>query len=142
LNPPRIISISPTSRTTRIDAIVPDLGVAKSFIDFGAFRPLLVTLPARSALLPDVPSFADVGLPKMIIEGWFGLFAPKGVDQQPIERLAAAIHSAATRESNEKKMAVYGTLLSGMGPKEFSTLVDDQRARYQRLIKDAAIQIE
>ncbi len=126
----------------RVDAIVLDLGVAKSFIDSGAVRSLLVTLPERSSLLPDVSSFADVGLPKMVIEGWFGLFAPKGVPQQAIDRLAAAIHAAATRESNEKKMAVYGTLLSGMGPKEFSTFVDDQRALYQKLIKDAAIQIE
>jgi len=85
--------------------------------------------PTRTSVLPEVPSFAEVGLPKFNIQSWNGMFAPAGSPKEILARLsaefAAVVRSA---EFREKFMAPIGFEPIGNTPQEFAaSLVDDRR---------------
>jgi tripartite-type tricarboxylate transporter receptor subunit TctC len=126
----------------RVDAMVADLGVTKALIDAGKIRPILTTMSERSPLLPDVPAFPDVGLPKYDFEGWFGWYAPKGTPPEAIERVTKALHDAAMTKENKENLAKYGVFLIGGGPAELEKFVAGQRAMYRDLIKQAGIEMQ
>ena len=58
----------------------------------GKMRPLLITSPARSAELPDVPTAREVGLPELTLEFWAGVLAPAGTPPEIVGKLNAAIN--------------------------------------------------
>src|SRR4029453_16754944 len=68
----------------------------------GQLRILAQTGPSRHPMLPDVPTTAEVGLPEVRMETWFGVIAPPGTPQPIVERLAggieAVLREAALRE--------------------------------------------
>lgn len=53
----------------------------------GALKPIAVAAPARLAVFPDVPSFAEIGFPQITLASWFGLSGPKGLDPDIVERI-------------------------------------------------------
>jgi len=57
----------------------------------GSLRALAVSSPQRLAMFPNVPTFAELGFPKLTSAQWLGLSAPKGLPQPIVERLTAAI---------------------------------------------------
>ena len=80
------------------------LGVASAApsIDAGKMRPIAVTTPYRSAMLPNVPTFAEQGLPNYSLDGWMALAGPAGMPRPVIDKLNAALKSAlATKEMQE-----------------------------------------
>lgn len=126
----------------RIDAMVVDLGVSKALIDAGKIRPLLVTMSERSPLLPNVPAFPEVGLPKLDIEGWSGWFAPKATPPAAIDRISKGLRDATANPDYRNKMSALGFYLTGGGPEDLAKFVTQQRAMYQQLIKEAGIPME
>jgi tripartite-type tricarboxylate transporter receptor subunit TctC len=123
----------------RIDVMVADFGVAKPLIDSGKLRPLLVASSTRSSLLPDVPAFPEVGLPKVDIIGWFGWFAPKGTPKAAVDRVYKGLKKATDNKDNQTKLAAYGVSLTGVGPQGLEKFRAEQRGMYQHLIKQAGI---
>jgi len=124
----------------RIDVMVADFGVAKPLIDSGKIRPLLVASSSRSALLPNIPAFPEVGLPKIDIIGWFGWFAPKGTPKEAVNRIYEGLKKAAANKDYQEKLASYGVSLTGEGPEQLEKFRAEQRSMYQHLVKEAGIQ--
>jgi tripartite-type tricarboxylate transporter receptor subunit TctC len=60
----------------------------------GSTRILAITSEKRSSLLPDVPTFAELGMPELTKGGWYGFLAPAGTPGPVLERLRAAIEAA------------------------------------------------
>ena len=56
----------------------------------GSIKAYAVTSQTRSALAPDIPTFAEMGLPALSYSTWFGLFAPRGTPKNIIAKLNAA----------------------------------------------------
>lgn len=126
----------------RIDVMVTDFGVAKPFIDSGKMRPILVTMSERSPLLPGIPAFPEVGLPKLDIVGWFGWFAPKNTPEGAITRIYDGLRKATANKDYQDKLAVLGVSLSAGSPAELEKFRLQQRSMYQTLIKEAGIKAE
>lgn len=126
----------------RIDVMVTDFGVAKPYIDSGKMRPILVTMSERSPLLPGIPAFPEVGLPKLDIVGWFGWFAPKNTPEAAITRIYEGLRKATANKDYQDKLAVLGVSLTARGPRELEQFRLQQRSMYQTLIKEAGIKAE
>src|SRR5262245_902991 len=70
-------------------SMVSNVASAKPHIEAGKLRPLAITSAQRSAVLPDVPTIAESGVPGYEVLNWFGVFAPAGTPQPIVERMAA-----------------------------------------------------
>ena len=74
----------------QVQLVVLDVSVLLPHIRSGAIKPLAATSKTRSALLPDVPTTAEVGLPTVLSDNWYGLAAPAGVPKPILDRIHAA----------------------------------------------------
>lgn len=121
-----------------IDATVSSM----PYIRTSKLRPLAVTTDERSPLLPDVPTFKELGYPGMTQEGFFGVFAPKGTPQPVVDRLnAEIIKSLASPEA----LALFerdGLKAPAYTPQQFADFIKKDGAAWQETIKPLNIQLD
>lgn len=118
-----------------------NLDVTLPHVTSGKVRALAVTQATRSALLPDVPTVAEAGLPGYEWTSWIGLLAPSGTPQDVVDRLQAALaplREAANLDVVRKHGAepVYSTA------DRLRTQIQDDIPRFSKLVKDAGITVE
>jgi tripartite-type tricarboxylate transporter receptor subunit TctC len=77
-----------------VPSVIDSLTAAITNIRSGALRALAHTRAARVPEIPEVPTFAELGFPQLVVDGWAGIAAPAGTPQPVQERLAAAIRAA------------------------------------------------
>jgi tripartite-type tricarboxylate transporter receptor subunit TctC len=109
-------------------------------IESGAVRGLAVTSPARSKLLPNVPSADEAGLRGFDVRTWAGLLAPKGTPPAIIARLnKAVLETIADPETKSALETAIGGEVQGSTPAEMRALVQSQIAKWADVIKAANI---
>jgi tripartite-type tricarboxylate transporter receptor subunit TctC len=126
----------------QVQMVVLDVGVLLPHIQSGAIKPLAATSMTRSALLPDVPTTAEVGLPTVLSDNWYGLAAPAGVPKAILDRVhAAAVTVLNTKEAAEPMMA-QGALIRPMTPAEFTDFVRLEREKWGPVVKASGAKME
>ena len=105
-------------------------------------RPLAITSAKRSPLLPNVPSFAEVGYPKVEVLNWQGLIAPKGTPKAIIDQLNAAANEALKDPQLRELMLSQGNEIGGGSPADFVALVKAEAAKWSAVVKTANIKPE
>ena len=112
------------------------------FIKSGKLRPLAVTTPKRFSSMPDVPTFAESGLPMFIAVNSWGMFMPSGAPPALIAQLQADIRKALSSPDLIKRYAELGFDAQNTSPEEFKSFLASENARYAKLIRDAKIKGE
>ncbi|WP_227868579.1 Bug family tripartite tricarboxylate transporter substrate binding protein [Polynucleobacter paneuropaeus] len=105
-------------------------------------RPIAITSKKRSPLLPDVPSFAEVGYPKVVVLNWQGLIAPKGTPKVIIDKLNAAANEALKDPQLRDLMLSQGNEIGGGSPADFAALIKSESAKWGAVVKLANIKPE
>src|SRR5207245_11409041 len=85
-------------------------------IQAGKLRALAVTSRKRSALLPDLPTLAESGLPDYEAGSWYGILAPAGTPREVIDRLHGAIVKALKQPDVAKRLGAEGGEVVGRPP--------------------------
>ena len=93
----------------RVDFMFDTYGSAAPFIKDGRARPIAVTSPQRSSLLPQIPTLIEAGLPKFDVATWIGLLAPAGTPQTAIDALHRAATEALKKPSVQQALRDLGT---------------------------------
>src|SRR4029078_1109599 len=93
---------------------------ARPYIDAGTLRALAVTGDARNAAVPDVPTFAEAGLPGVTASTYWGVLAPKGTPKEIVDRLSAAFAKAVRDPYVVKRIAALGYLPIGGGAADYA----------------------
>jgi tripartite-type tricarboxylate transporter receptor subunit TctC len=123
-----------------VDAITDNLSSTLPHLLGNRLRPLAVLGAERSDVLPDVPTYAELGFPAMGTGGWFGLVAPAGTPKDVIDTLNQAVKKAAANpEFQERAKKAGGTLITN-SPEEFAEQIDAALDRYAKVVKAANIQ--
>jgi tripartite-type tricarboxylate transporter receptor subunit TctC len=105
-------------------------------------RAIAITSKKRSPLLPNIPSFAEVGYPKVEVLNWQGLIAPKGTPKFIIDKLNAAANEALKDQQLRELMLSQGNEIGGGTPADFATLIKSESAKWSAVVKTANIKPE
>ena len=125
---------------SQLDFIVSNLPECSTYVKAGKLRALAVTSAKRHPLLPDVPTFAESGLPGVELENWTGLMMPAGTPKAIVEKVSAeVIKSVKSREITDR-VAAMGFTPTGLGPAEFGELIKKDVARWREIVKARNIQ--
>ena len=101
----------------------------------GQIRALAVTGRERDPSLPDVPTFAEAGIPDIVVEPWFGFMAPRGTPDAVIAGLSRLLNEAIADPEVRRKFADLGVRPEGGPPERFSTHVRSEIARWREVVE-------
>jgi tripartite-type tricarboxylate transporter receptor subunit TctC len=100
------------------------LGGAIGQVRSGALRALGVTSLQRAAMLPEVPTMAEAGLPSVVSYTWTGLAAPAGTPPDIVAKVHRDVMAILARPAIRERIAATGSETSGMSPEEFRGFVE------------------
>ena len=115
---------------------------ALPFIKDGRLVPIVVAAPQRLSQLPNVPTFAEVGLAPVNRMAYYGVYGPKGLPKEVVDKVHAAIKK--TTELPEVKARIEGTgsLVVANTPAEFSAQIAAEFEVYKGVVKAQKLQLE
>ena len=122
-----------------IDAAFMTSTGAMPHLEAGRVRPLAVAGPVRLPGLPNVPTFAEVGLPAMLSDSWNGLLAPAGTPKPIVDRLAAAVMKAVKSKEFQDSLIPQGAVLIGSSPAEFRAELQTEVVHWSEQFKKIKI---
>ena len=99
----------------------------------GGLKAIAVALGERSALVPDVPTLSESGLPGFTAGTWFGMMAPKGTPPAIIDKLHREVVAVLRSDAMRKEFAAKGIETGGNTPQEFAKFIGDESARWTEL---------
>ena len=120
---------------------VVDVPSAIANIREGRLRALAVTTNRRISSLPDVPTFAEAGVPGYESIGWFGMVAPAGTPKPIIERLNAETVAALKDPEIAKRATAAGAEPLTDTPQEFAAFIRSEARKWAEVIKTANVRI-
>jgi tripartite-type tricarboxylate transporter receptor subunit TctC len=106
----------------------------------GQIRPIAVTGRERDPALPEVPTFAEAGIPDVVIEPWFGFMAPRGTPENAVRRLNALFEEALADPEVRRRLADLGARPEGGPPERFAAHVRAEVARWRQVVESAGIE--
>lgn len=126
-----------------IPAAVDALGSHLEAHRAGKIRVLAVTGAARSPLLPDVPTFAELGYPPALnASGWLGLFAPVGTASAQAERIAASVAEIAALPAVRGMLANIGFTAAAGNPQQLQQTVRTELDLWRPVIRESGFQVD
>lgn len=108
----------------------------------GAIRALAVASGKRSAMLPDVPTVAELGLPGYDVGSWWGLVAPTGTPSDIIARSEAVVTSFLKESSTATRFQEIGLETGDLGAEAFQKFIATEKDKLADIVRRAGIQPE
>lgn len=108
----------------------------------GNVRMLAVSTAKRSALLPEVPTMSEAGVPGYESNTYFGVLGPAGLPREIVEQLNGDIAAVLKAEDLRARFAAAGAEPVGSTPEAFAALIASEREKWARLIRSAGIKVE
>ena len=94
-----------------------------------------MTSIARSRLLPDVPTIAELGLTGFDASLYYGLVAPAGTPRPIIDKLNAALRAALASDDVKKRLVADGTEVTPSTPEEYAAFIDKDETKWSKIVK-------
>jgi tripartite-type tricarboxylate transporter receptor subunit TctC len=111
-------------------------------VQSGALKAYAIAADQRSAILPNVPTTKEAGLPEFKAMPWFALFAPRGTPRPILDKLSDALDKALDDQNVRKRFSDLGGVIpdkARRGQQALATLVKSEIARWAPIIKAANI---
>ncbi len=108
---------------------------AFSHIKGGKIRALAVAADKRHPLIPDVPTFEELGIKGVVMNAWYGVAAPAGTPAPVVAKVNQAVNQALKSGDLAKRLADIGAEVRGGTPEDFSKFWRSELVRYEALVK-------
>jgi tripartite-type tricarboxylate transporter receptor subunit TctC len=118
----------------QVQIIFDNMPSALPFIRDNRLIPIVVAAPQRLTQLPNVPTFAEVGLAPVNRMAYYGLLAPKGTPKDAVDKIAAAAKKALEDASVRKRIEDTGSLIVGNTPAQFADQIKAELAVYKDVV--------
>jgi len=119
-----------------------DLPVLLPQIAAGKLHPIALGARERAPTAPDVPTTAEVGMPGLLIENWYGMIAPAKTPDNIIATLNRVTNEAMADPAVKQKLAEQGLTTAGDTPAQFRGFIETETTKWAKVIKDAGVPIE
>jgi len=123
----------------RVDFYFAPVSTMQGQLQAGKVRAVAVSTIKRSSVLPNVPTIAESGVPGFDFSLWFGIWAPTGVPQSVITKIASSIKAAGNDPVVKGKLAGLGNEPMEMAPAQFAKFVREEIATGATVLKAAGI---
>ena len=117
-------------------------GSAIALAKEGKLRALAVLLDKRSALLPEVPTIAEAGVPAVTVRQWAGVFGPPKMPRDIVERLNKEVNAALKRPDVLEQLQRYGYAAERSTPEGLAAINREDLALWRKLVREAGIPLE
>jgi tripartite-type tricarboxylate transporter receptor subunit TctC len=115
------------------------LGTAVSFIQTGKVRALAMATPKRMASLPNIPTFAESGLPAFHYDSWFGMLAPANTPAPLLKKISADVATVLKMPDVQARWETLGAIPVSNTPEEFDAIIRSDTQRYGKVLRDAGV---
>ena len=126
----------------QVQMVFLDLPVILPQIQAGRLKPIALGARQRAPTAPDVPTTAEVGMPDLLIENWYGMIAPAGTPEKIIAEINRVANEAMNDPSVKQKLADQGLTVAGDTPAQFRAFIDSETTKWAKVMKDAGVKIE
>ena len=123
----------------RVDLFFDNTTTARPFIADGRVKPIATSGTERDALLPNVPTGSEAGLPGMVLDSWIGLFAPAKTPKPVVDRLRAATLKALEAPETKKRLETSGWRTLSMPEAETQSFVRSEAQRWPKFLQQAGV---
>lgn len=123
----------------RVSIWISTLGGSLGQIQAGKLRAIAVSGPTRAAQLPDVPTFADLGVAYGNDTSWYAFFAPAGTPRAVIDKINADTKRVLTDPDMKQRAVTLGFRLVGSSPDELRKFLDSEIVKWADVAKRGAL---
>lgn len=126
----------------QVPIIFDNMPSALPFIKDGRLIPIVVAAPQRLAVLPNVPTFKEVGLEPVNRMAYYGIVGPKGLPKDIVDRVNAAVRKALEDPAVRKRIEDTGSLIVANTPAEFAAQIAAEFAVYKDVVAKQKLVLE
>ena len=115
---------------------------ALPFIKDGRLIPIVVAAPSRLGVLPNVPTFKEVGLEAVNRMAYYGVVGPKGMSKDVVDKVAASVRKALEDSNVRKRIEDTGSIVIGNTPEQFAQQIAAELAVYKTVVSKQKLTLE
>lgn len=115
---------------------------SRAHVQSGRLRALAVSSAKRSAVLPELPTVSESGVPGYDTASWYGYLAPAGTPRPIVQRLNAEIINGINSADMSKRLATDGAEPAGGPPEEFGQFIEKEIARWRKVVKESGVRVQ
>ena len=112
------------------------------FIQTNRLVPIVVAAPQRLAQLPNVPTFKEVGLEPVNRMAYYGIYGPKGLPKEVIDKINAGVRKALEDPAVRKRIEDTGSLVVANTPEQFAEQIKAEYAVYKKVVDTAKLKLD
>ena len=126
----------------QVPIIFDNLPSALPFIQGGRLIPIVVAAPQRLAQLPNVPTFKEVGLEPVNRMAFYGIYGPKGMPREIVDKINAAVRKALEDPAVKKRIEETGSIIVANTPEQFAAQIKAEYEVYKKVVDTAGLRLE
>ncbi len=126
----------------QVDMILDNLPSTLPFVKDNRLVPIVVAAPQRLAVLPNVPTFKEVGLEPVNRMAFYGITAPKGLPKDIVDKINAATKKVLADPAVKKRIEDTGSLVVGNTPEQFAKEIQAEYDVYKDVVKKQKLTLE
>ncbi len=126
----------------QVEVIFDNVPSAFPHIQAGRLIPIVVSAPQRLLALPNVPTFQEVGLEPVNRMAYYGIYGPKGLPADVVQKVNAAVRAAVQDPAVKKRIEDTGSLVVANTPEQFAQQMAAELAVYKKVVEQQKLKLE
>lgn len=126
----------------QVPMIFDNLPSALPFIKDNRLVPIVVAAPQRIAVLPNVPTFKEIGLEPVNRMAYYGIYGPKGLPKDVVDKINAGVRKALEDPAVRKRIEDTGSLIVANSPEQFAAQIKAEFEVYKRVVTEQKLSLD
>jgi tripartite-type tricarboxylate transporter receptor subunit TctC len=126
----------------QVQIIFDNLPSALPFIQQKRLIPIVVAAPSRLAVLPDVPTFKEVGLEPVNRMAYYGIVGPKALPKEVVDKVSAGVRKALEDPAVRKRIEDTGSIIVANTPEQFTAQIKAELDVYKKVVTDSNLKLD